>query len=188
MLRVVGGHLGGRRIKTPQGRATRPTSERVREALFNVLQHLDALGGARVLDLFAGSGALGIEALSRGAAHATFIESHGRTAALIRGNLRALEIPESYWSVKAVRAEGFLDASKEEGGWTLIFMDPPYGADNALPALSLLVAHPGIPAEALVVVEAAAREPAPEVGGLEQIQVNRYGDTQVIYLRKRNIS
>src|SRR5580704_10651585 len=88
-MRVIAGTLGGRRLRAPAGRATRPTSDRVREALFSMLGEID---GARVLDLFAGSGALGIEALSRGAAHAVFVERDAGAAAVLRENLRALGV------------------------------------------------------------------------------------------------
>src|SRR5688500_6095905 len=86
-MRVVGGSAGGRRLRAPAGRSTRPTADRVREAMFNSLGSLDAVVGARVLDLFAGSGALGIEALSRGAAAATFVDSDARALAVVRANL-----------------------------------------------------------------------------------------------------
>ena len=125
-MRVVAGELGGRKLVTPDGEDTRPTSERVREAIFNSLFSLDAIEGARVLDLFAGSGALGIEALSRGAAHATFVEQDRAALAALRDNVETLRIgPES-----AVIAGDGLRHLGVAGDYDLFLLDPPYGFDG----------------------------------------------------------
>lgn len=126
-LRIIAGSLGGRYIRAPSGRRTRPTSERVREAWFAALG--PRVPGSRVLDLFAGSGALGIEALSRGAARATFVESDGRTAALLRENLRQLGL-EGRSDV--VRRDVFAFLRREgRGTFDLALADPPYGSTAA---------------------------------------------------------
>ena len=188
MLRIVGGTWGGRRIQAPPGRHTRPTPERVREALFSRLAHLEVVAGARVLDLYAGSGALGIEALSRGAAHVTFVESHGRTAGLIRRNLTALAVTATQWNVTVAKAEPFLRGSRTAAPWTLVLMDPPYAGEEYARVLPLLAKLPAVAPGALVAVEAAAGAALPLPDGLEQNRADRYGDTQVILLRKQAFS
>ena len=117
-MRVVAGEFKGRRLRAPRGLRTRPTADRVREALFSILGDVS---GARVLDLYAGSGALGIEALSRGAASAVFVERDARAASAIRDNLRALELDQAVRRQDALR---FLAAN--EGTFDLVFCDPPY--------------------------------------------------------------
>lgn len=184
MLKVTGGDLRGRRFQTPKGRGTRPTSEKVREAIYNTLQGLVALEQARVLDLFAGSGALGIEALSRGAAHVTFVESHARTAQGIRDNLRQLALPGARWTVATTQVEGWLDASQPLEGPLLILADPPYAGGGAEQILATLAASSTLGPGCTIVLEAAARLPLKAPPGLELLRVKRYGDTQVLYLIK----
>ena len=121
-LRIVSGRWGGRRLKTPKGRHLRPTSERVREAWMSVLG--DQLEGAAVLDLFAGSGALGLEALSRGAAHATFVESSRTVASCLRGNIAALDA-DSLCDVVVADVFSYLEGV-EPGAYDIAFADPPY--------------------------------------------------------------
>lgn len=124
MLRIVAGELGGRRIEAPPGRGTRPTREMVREAWFSALG--SRIAAARVADLFAGSGALGIEALSRGAAHVDFVERDGRTLGVLRRNLEDLEI-EDRCTVHRVDVERFLDAAAERDEvFDVVLADPPY--------------------------------------------------------------
>jgi len=166
---VVAGHLGGRRIAAPPGRATRPTSDRVREALFSMLGPLE---GARVLDLYAGSGALGIEALSRGAAHADFVERDARAAATIRDNLEALELTDA--SVHHRDALAFLRA--QVGPYDVVFADPPYScAPRLAGALSLLPAV--LSEDAMIVTESDKRQPL-ELE-LPLIDERTYGDTRI---------
>lgn len=133
-MRIVGGRLARRPIEAPRGRQTRPTTDRVREALFNLLGARTSLDGARVLDLFAGSGALGLEALSRGAAHATFVERHGPTLALARQNAAALGVEAN---VTFVRADAVAVLRRSGPEADLILADPPYDLD-AVPALPAL--------------------------------------------------
>ena len=123
-LRIVAGTLGGRRIEAPTGRRTRPTREKVREAWFSALG--GAVSGARAADLFAGSGALGLEALSRGAASVDFVESHPRIAEVLRDNIRALDVADR---ARVIRrgAESFLEGLADDELYDLVLADPPYG-------------------------------------------------------------
>lgn len=169
-MRVVAGHLRGRRLTAPPGRGTRPTSDRVREAVFSIL---GPLGGVRVLDLFAGSGALGIEALSRGARHATFVDRDARAIAVIGRNLAALELDSA--SVHRRDALTFLEAAP--GPWDLIFCDPPYD-DAPHWAESLSRALPAVLSDdARIVTESASRSPLNLGVPLEFDRV--YGDTRI---------
>jgi len=171
-VRVVAGRFGGRRLAAPAGAATRPTADRVREALFSAL---GPIAGARVLDLFAGSGALGIEALSRGAAEATFVDSAPRAVRAVRANLEALgeEAP-----VHRRDARAFLRTARAAGHqYDLVFLDPPYrlaaGLGRELSAALRAVLAPG----ARVVSESDRRGPL-ELD-LHLIDERRYGDTLI---------
>lgn len=183
MTRIVAGRVGGRRITVPP-RGTRPTSERVREAIFSAVEARLNLDGARVLDLYAGSGALGIEALSRGAGHALFVESDQRAAAVLRRNLDELGLPGG--QVLPVSVTSAL-AEPPTRAYDLVLADPPYAMDEAqLRAVVGTLARNGwLAAGALLVVERAARS-----GGLEWpepvelITTRRYGDTLVCYGRR----
>jgi 16S rRNA (guanine966-N2)-methyltransferase len=123
-MRVVGGVAGGRRLRAPAGRSIRPTGDRVREAVFNVLASLGAVEGATVVDLFAGTGALGIEALSRGAAHVTFVDRDPAAAATIRDNLAAVGLAEAPSEV--VRADALKWLDRGDQAFDLALCDPPY--------------------------------------------------------------
>jgi 16S rRNA (guanine966-N2)-methyltransferase len=171
-VRVVAGRFGGRRLTAPPGRDTRPTSDRVREALFAVLGDL---AGARVLDLFAGSGALGIEALSRSAAEATFVDSAPAALAAIRANLEPLE---SESEVRRADARAFLRNARRAGAtYDLIFLDPPYRLAGRLgPELSPLL-PPVLAPGARVVCESDRRDPL-ELA-LPLADARRYGDTLI---------
>ena len=184
MLRITGGELRGRRIAVPKGRATRPTAEKVRAGIFDTLVNLTQLVDAAVLDLFAGSGALGIEALSRGAANVVFLEAHGKTAAAIRATLRNLELPPQRWRVVTARVQGWLKQPGPEIPPGVVLLDPPYAGGEGPAALDVLAASPAVPAGALLVLETAARSEAPTPDGLELVQMKRYGDTQILFLRK----
>jgi 16S rRNA (guanine966-N2)-methyltransferase len=170
-MRIVAGAWRGRRLTAPAGRDTRPTSDRVREAVFSILGPLD---GAAVLDLFAGSGALGLEALSRGAQRATFVERAPAALAAIRANVAALGATAD---VRARDVGAYLrDASSAGGPYDLVFLDPPYrDAAGLAPVLSLV---PLLADGARVVSESDRREPLalPELEVLDQ---RRYGDTMI---------
>jgi 16S rRNA (guanine966-N2)-methyltransferase len=169
-MRVVGGEYGGRRLAAPRGRSTRPTSERTREAVFSMLGDIS---GARVLDLFAGSGALGIEALSRGAAHATFVDSGPAAVTVIRRNLEQLGLGECALIAKLdVRALGPVGEA-----YDLVFVDPPYPQANALGPLLARELPARVTPGGRVVSESDRRSPL-ELG-LPMIRERRYGDTLI---------
>ncbi len=160
MTRIVAGSHGGRRIVVPRGALTRPTSERVREALFSLLEARGVLDGARVLDLFAGSGALGLEAASRGARHVVLVDSGGPAVDAARRNVADLALP----GVEVVHApvQRFL-AGRRSGPADVALLDPPYAMDDAVLAevLAALVAGDWLSEGAVVVVERSVRSPQP---------------------------
>jgi len=173
-MRVIAGTARGRRLQAPDGRDTRPTGDRVREATFNALHSLGALEGATVVDLFAGSGALGIEALSRGAAHAVFVDSDRRAVQAIEANLRTTELADRA-TVHAVDAGRFLDRAQAEGEhWDVALLDPPYAYEG----WDVLLAR--LPAQLAVAESDRAIEPPAGWGVVRQ---RRYGSTLVTVLR-----
>ena len=164
MLRVVAGSAGGRRLEAPEGDSTRPTTDRVREAMFNSLYSMDAIEGARVLDLFAGSGALGIEALSRGAESATFVESDRRVRRVIENNLEALGFGDCS---TLVSADGVAYLGRAHP-YDLLLLDPPYAFDSWPELLGLVT-------ECVVVIESDREIDLPE--HWEVNRARRYGAT-----------
>jgi 16S rRNA (guanine966-N2)-methyltransferase len=171
-MRIIAGRLGGRRLIAPPGLATRPTGDRVREALFSMLGDV---GGAVVLDLYAGTGALGIEALSRGAAHATFVESARPALAALRANLAALGLEASARVVSQPVGRAVKVLS---GPFDLVLADPPYAAIAEVPAV-LVALRTALAPGVRVVVEHASRDAAPPVAGLTARPSRVYGDTSV---------
>jgi 16S rRNA (guanine966-N2)-methyltransferase len=160
MTRVIAGSAGGRRLAVPPGRDTRPTSDRAREGLFaTVLALLGPLDGLRVADLYAGSGAVGLEALSRGAAHALLVESHPRALKVLRQNAEALGLPGA--RPRPGKVERLTESGPDGGPYDLIFADPPYALADAavVRLLEALRDHGWAAPGALVVVERAARGP-----------------------------
>lgn len=183
MTRIVAGLAGGRKLKVPP-RGTRPTSERVREALFSALQARLDLEGAVVLDLFAGSGALGLEALSRGAASAVLVESDARAAATARDNVAAVGLAGA--SVRCAPAASFL-AGGTDTEYDLVLADPPYAVTEVAvqQLLSTLISHEWLAPDAVVVLERSARSPEtvwPEE--LSPAKVKKYGDTRIEIARR----
>jgi 16S rRNA (guanine966-N2)-methyltransferase len=174
-MRVIAGRLGGRRFQAPRGSATRPTSDRVREALFSMLEDVE---GASVLDLFAGTGALGIEALSRGAQAAVFVERDASVVRALRANLDALGITPATAQVR--RADGLQalrSARARKETYDLVFIDPPYGqARDWGPKLSAALPQVLGP-DARVVVESDRRSPLELALAFERSR--RYGDTSI---------
>jgi 16S rRNA (guanine966-N2)-methyltransferase len=167
-MRIIAGSHRGRRISAPKGRDTRPTSDRVRENAFNLIGPVD---DAEVLDLFAGSGALGLEALSRGAAHATFVESDREACRVINANLDRLGLHATVLCQDAVRA-----VAQEQRRFDLVLCDPPYGYDSSLlaPHFARLLTEGG-----LLVWESSSRLPAPEAPGLEERTTRTYGSARL---------
>jgi 16S rRNA (guanine966-N2)-methyltransferase len=180
MTRIIGGAAGGRRIATPKGSHTRPTSDRVREALFSALESwAGSLHGLRFLDLYAGSGAIGLEAWSRGAADVTLVESDRRTAALISANARELGFGGA--DVVAASVASTL-SGRPRAPYDIVFSDPPYPLDEEAVArdLALLAADGWLAPGALVVVERARRSPEPTwPPGLALVREKKYGETRL---------
>lgn len=182
-MRVVGGALGGRRLTAPQGMATRPTSDRVREALFNVL---GPLGGAVVLDLYAGTGALAIEALSRGASRAVLVESGRPALASIRQNVDALGL-KSRVQVLAQPVLRALPNLSSLGPFDLVLLDPPYAAlEEASVVLTKVVSI--CSPSAVLVLEHASRDAPPEPDALRRVETRVYGDTAISLYELRELS
>ncbi len=183
-MRIVGGRLGGRTLAAPKSQNVRPTSDRLRESLFNILAHGydDAIAGARVLDLFAGTGALGLEAVSRGAAFALFIDDGTEARALIRQNVEALGLGgiTRIFRRDATR----LGAVHPNEPFGLVFLDPPYRKGLAEKSLASLRDGGWLAPEALVIVEEAAdtRFAAPD--GFVETERRRYDDSEFTFLRK----
>ncbi len=183
-MRIVAGAHRGRSLVAPKGHSTRPTADRARQALFNVLEHAPwspGLAGLQVLDLFAGSGALGLEALSRGAAFCLFADTDPAAAAAIAANLAALRLEDRAivrrWD--AMR----LPARSAEPAFDLAFLDPPYGARLVDPALATIVGGDWLASGALAVVERGAEEPAPATPGFTVLDSRTWGAARVWFLR-----
>jgi 16S rRNA (guanine966-N2)-methyltransferase len=179
-MRIVAGRLKGRVLFAPEGQSTRPTSDRAREALFNILAHGEPpLEGAHVLDAFAGSGALGFEALSRGAGSVTFMETDGAAFAIIHGNAKKLAVE------KQVSIQRF-DATHPPKALTpcrFLLMDPPYKSGLAKPALLALEAQGWIAPDAMVVVEVAAGEAfTSPIKELTIVDERKYGAARLVFL------
>ena len=183
-MRIIAGRFRGTKLVAPKDDSVRPTSDRAREALFNVLAHgIDGLEieGARVLDLFAGTGALGLEALSRGARYCLFIEQSAAARGLLRRNVEALQLTgvTRIWRRDATK----LGPASNLEAFDLMFLDPPYG--KGLGELALSAAHQGswIKPGGIAVLEERTGAEVPIPTGYEKLDVREYGDTQVIYLR-----
>ena len=170
-MRIIAGTHRGRRIVAPRGRDTRPTSDRVRENAFNLIGPVD---GADVLDLFAGSGALGLEALSRGAESAVFVESDREACRTINTNLDTLQLRATVLCADVIRT-----VANERRRYDLVLCDPPYDYDRRrlVPHLARLLTDDGV-----LVWETSSREPAPEVPGLEQRTTRTYGSARLTLL------
>lgn len=184
-MRIIAGqHRGVTLAQVGKGDTAahlRPTSDRVREALFNVLQggrFGDVVSGARVLDLFAGTGALGLEALSRGATHATFVDSGAVAQSLIRGNLTKLGETADVLAIPVV------DLPATDQPCDLIFLDPPYGQKLGLPALQAAARQGWIAPGAVIVWEESTPQIAPR--GYTRLDQRQYGDTWITYLRTKS--
>jgi 16S rRNA (guanine966-N2)-methyltransferase len=182
-MRIVGGGLRGRILAAPASRAIRPTSERLRESIFDILEHRypGSVVGRRAVDLFAGSGALGIEALSRGARFALFVDNGAEARALLRANIEALGLGgvSRIWRADATR----LGKAPAGGPFGLAFLDPPYGQNLAWAALASLVEGGWLEPDALCVVEEAAKTPITPPKRLALVDQRTYGDAQIAVLR-----
>ena len=180
-MRIVGGSLGGRVLRAPAGAATRPTSEKVREAIFGILAHQHGpIDDQRVLDLFAGSGALGIEALSRGAGHATFVDFGKVPIQVIRGNLRDLGLDQR---ATVVSSDAVVAAARPGSVWDVVFVDPPYASDLAVRAVTAIPAGNLAPTATIVIEHDRRHAPPDAFGSMVRTDERRYGDTLVSFYR-----
>jgi 16S rRNA (guanine966-N2)-methyltransferase len=188
VTRIVGGAAGGRRLRTPPGDRTRPTSDRVREALFSTVGSMvGPWDGLHVLDLYAGTGALGLEALSRGAGRAVFVESHRRTAALVQANARDLGLEGAEVAARTVQVHLARDRAGDEQPFDVVFADPPYDVPVAelRDVLTALVRGAWLLEGALLAVERSRRSGDLDwPTGLEPISRRPYGDTVLWYGRR----
>jgi 16S rRNA (guanine966-N2)-methyltransferase len=182
-MRIVGGRLRGRALAAPKSRAIRPTADRLREALFNILAHAydDPVKDARVLDLFAGTGALGLEALSRGAAFVLFVDNGAEARALIRENVAALGLGGASRIFR--RDATKLGPAHPVEPFSLVFLDPPYGQGLAHQALASARDDGWLAAGALIVVEEAADADFTAPEGFDELERRKYDDTQLVFLR-----
>jgi 16S rRNA (guanine(966)-N(2))-methyltransferase RsmD len=182
-MRIIAGTLKGRRLETPAWDGLRPTSDKLRETLFNVLAPI--IPGARVLDAYAGTGAVGIEALSRGAAHVTFVERDPRAAALLESNLRRCGVTDRYAIIRA-RFAG-IERPPGAGAFDVIFLDPPYGAAELTAALD--AAEPLVDEGTRLVIEHARRDvPPASRGRLIRMRVLRSGDSALAFYSRGDSS
>ena len=179
MLRVIGGTVGGRKLNTVKGLSTRPTSGRVKEALFNMLA--SEIRGREVLDLFAGTGSLGIEALSRGAERAVFVDKSARCCSVIRDNLVNTGFTGSAEVYLMDFAEGIKFLAREGRKFDLVFLDPPYNNKNIIQeTLNLLEKNDIIETGGIIVVEHRKTGSLPErCGTLKVVDIRKYGDTMI---------
>src|SRR3954471_13449286 len=182
-MRVVGGRLKGRTLASPSSREIRPTADRLRESLFNILVHAygDPIGGARVLDLFAGTGALGIEAWSRGAGFALFVDNGTEARALLRNNIEALGLGGVTKVYRRDAAD--LGPAHPMEPFSLVFLDPPYGKGLAEKALASLREGGWLTPGALLVVEEAKAAAFVTPEGFEELERRAYDDTEFVFLR-----
>jgi 16S rRNA (guanine966-N2)-methyltransferase len=183
-MRIIGGRLGGRVLRGPTSDRIRPTSDRLRETLFNILEHAfgDPIPGARVIDLFAGTGALALESLSRGARYALMVEDGAEARALIRANVEALGLGgETRVFRRDARKLGAAPAGE---AFDIAFLDPPYGRGMAEPTLVALAEGAWLKPEALIVVEETAGVAVDAPGGYARLETRGFGDTALTFLRK----
>jgi 16S rRNA (guanine966-N2)-methyltransferase len=181
-MRVIGGKARGRRLLAPKGQAVRPTADRVKESLFNILPR--DFSGMKVLDLFAGTGNLSIEALSRGAEHALLVDASARSAAAIKENLRRLGFAANsqVWVAPAARSLRLL--ARRDETFDIIFLDPPYDRGLAQRALELIAQGALLGAAGIIVVEHSAREPlGKDYAGLRLHDQRCYGDTLLSFYK-----
>ncbi|MFD7259460.1 16S rRNA (guanine(966)-N(2))-methyltransferase RsmD [Streptomyces sp. NPDC059874] len=184
MTRVIAGSAGGRRLAVPPGTGTRPTSDRMREGLFSTWESLHGVEGARVLDLYGGSGAVGLEALSRGAAHTLLVEADAKAAKAIRDNIRTLGLPGAEF--RAGKAEQIVAGAALGDPYDIVFLDPPYAVDHAeLREILLTLRSNGwLTDDALVTVERSTRSGAfPWPEGFEPLRSRKYGEGTLWYGR-----
>ena len=184
-MRIVAGDLRGRPIRAPEGQGTRPTSDRARQAVFNILEHAawaDGVEGLRVIDLFAGSGAMGLEALSRGADACLFVETAEPALAALTGNIEALKVNERA-QVLRLDATRLPPRGAAEPPFDLAFLDPPYGKALGAAALAAILDGGWLAPGGLAVLERSAGEAALDAPGWDMLDERRYGAAVVAFLK-----
>ncbi|GAA0326055.1 16S rRNA (guanine(966)-N(2))-methyltransferase RsmD [Streptomyces polychromogenes] len=189
MTRVIAGTAGGRRLAVPPGTGTRPTSDRMREGLFSTWESLHGIEDSRVLDLYGGSGAVGLEALSRGAAHTLLVEADAKAAKAIRDNIRTLGLPGAEF--RAGKAEQIVAGAASGEPYDIVFLDPPYAVEHGDLGEILLTlrANGWLTDDALVTVERSTRSgPFPWPEGFEPLRSRKYGEGTLWYGRAASTS
>lgn len=186
-MRIVGGHLRGRNIATPSGRATRPTSDQTRESIFNILAHAPwapSLDGGIVADIFAGSGALGLEAVSRGAAFCLFVETEPKARAAIRDNIQTMKLSDTTRLHRRDATKLKIAPANLRGAFTHIFMDPPYNKGLWKPVLWALKDQNLIADGGVIILEVARDEEDLEFRGFDVEADKVWGAARVVFLRR----
>lgn len=190
-MRIIGGSYKGRKIKTPRGAITRPTSDRVREALFNILR--DDIYNSIFLDIFAGSGAVGLEALSRGAKFVTFIEKDITAYKVLKQNIKDLALQDKTSLLYDDFRHAINELGEDQKHYDIVFLDPPYNKNLITPCLNLLLKSTIIDANTIIVLQTSRKEPI-ELKGFTQIKQKKYGKTLLTFIIRsedieyRNIS
>ena len=184
-MRIIGGKFRGRVLKSPSSKAIRPTSDRLRQSIFNILVHAygNPITGARVLDLFAGTGAFGLEAVSRGAQYALFVEEAAEARGLIRDNIEALSLTGATKIFRRDATKLGILAPLEP--FDLIFCDPPYEKGLAQQSVASARAGKWLASQALLIVEEAVKAGFETPEGFEELERRIYGDTEIIFVRTR---
>ena len=186
MSRIISGAAGGVRLASVPGDNTRPTTDRVKESLFSKLESYDIIRGARVLDAFGGSGALGCEALSRGAGSVTLLDTYPKAVAVIRKNVAAVEKAMGRTgssSTRVQQSQALTYVKSASGPWDLVFVDPPYAMPNEQVSELLEALSPKLAEGAVVVVERSSRDPEPVWGeGLYCFSTRQHGETVLYYV------
>ncbi|GAB6180576.1 16S rRNA (guanine(966)-N(2))-methyltransferase RsmD [Desulfotomaculum defluvii] len=181
-MRIIAGTARGRNLKSPKGMSTRPTSDRVREALFNILSY--QVPGSRLLDLFSGTGAIGIEALSRGAEKVTLVERDRNTAKIILENLRLCNVFEKAEVMATDVNQAIQVLGRKKETFNLIFIDPPYKKGFEIPTMQKVLEYNLLTHDGILIVESNRTDLPPElVGGLKVFRRERYGDTTLSFYR-----
>ena len=183
-MRIIAGAYKGRRLATPRGATTRPTADQVRIALLDTL--MPWLPGARVLDLFAGAGGVGLEALSRGAAHATLVERDARAVAVLRANVATLGVESTARVVRDDVARALSALARAGERFDVVFLDPPYDTDDVAATLTALGRADLLAADAVVVAQhLTKRAPAASMGALAAFRTRRFGETTLTFFCQR---
>lgn len=186
-MRIVSGKFKGKSLNAPKGANTRPTSDKARQALFNVLEHASwapALEDARIVDLFAGSGALGFEAMSRGGAFCLFVDNDASARGAIRDNIEALQLFGNTRLHRRSATDLGEKPAKLGAQFNLVFLDPPYGKGLAPPALTGLTDGDWMTEDALAVLEVAANEDVPSLTGWDMVDERKWGAAKVVFLKR----